>query len=1053
MNKATRQRGRFWRTCRIYFRRVRITVWLLILGLLGGLVYLNQIGLPDFAKKPLLEKLRARGLDLQFSRLRLSWYRGLVAENVRFGRPDEPLSPHLTVGQVQVRLSYAALARLQFQVDSLILRRGRLVWPIAETDQAPRQLALESIQTDLRFLPGDEWALDHFTAGFAGAKIQLSGMVANASAVREWKLLQAKQTAPAGAWRNRLRQFADTLERIHFSTPPEFRLNVRGDARDLASFSVHVMLNTPGADTPWGSVTGGRVSARLFPATTNGLARAELNLEAGNARTRWATAANVQLTAHLAAFESQTNLGNGDLSLCAGQVKTKWASATNLLLTLHFGSIEGQTNLINAELALSAGPVETKWGSTTHAQFNAQWTHALTNAIPLAGEGKLRCLQANTEWGAAGEVRLDVRLAAPPAAAPPRADESWAWWATLEPYALDWEGQVSGLESHGLEAAELACGGSWRAPELTITNLHAEESVRQLDVRAGLDVATRALCLTLSSGVDPHKIAPVIGEGAQRWLAPCTWVEPPELKGSLSLVLPAWTNRQPDWRAEVLPTLGLEGEFKLEHGGAYRNVAVNAAQSHILYSNMVWSLPDLKIVRPEGRLEAVLEADDRTGDYDCFIDSTLDVRALRPLLEPGQQKGLDYFTFTEAPVLAAEIRGNWHDLEQIGIKGKVALTNFTFRGETASALQTSLQYTNRFLQIMNPRVQRGTQQMTADGLGADFLAQKIYVTNGFSTTEPMVVARAIGAHVARAVEPYQFRQPPVARVHGTIPMHGEDDADLHFDLAGGPFDWWRFHVPEIQGHVHWLGQQLTLSNVQVGFYGGQATGSAHFDFHPREQTDYQFAVTATDVLLQPLATDLLLKTNHLEGKLSGTLVITNANTADMQSWNGRGALNLRDGLSWDIPIFGIFSDGLNGMVPGLGSSRANAGTCTFVVTTGIIHSDDVEISSTGMRLQYRGTLDFQGHVNARVEAGVLRDMWLVGPVVSTVLWPVTKVFEYKVTGSLGDPKAEPVWLFPRVMLLPFQFPFHPIRTFRGLFPEDHSSSGTNAPPSNSPRQN
>jgi len=466
----------------------------------------------------------------------------------------------------------------------------------------------------------------------------------------------------------------------------------------------------------------------------------------------------------------------------------------------------------------------------------------------------------------------------------------------------------------------------------------------------------------------------------------------------------------------------------------------------------------LKITRPEGRLEAVHEADDRTGDYYFLIDSTIDVRVLRPLLEPGQQKGLDYFTFTEPPALEAEIRGNWHDLERIGIKGTVALTNFTFRGESASAVQTSLQYTNRFLQFTNPRLQRGTQQMSADGLGADFLAQKIYVTNGFSTTEPMVVARAIGAHVARAVEPYQFRQPPVARVHGTIPMHGEDDADLHFDLAGGPFDWWHFHVPEVKGNVHWLGQQLTLTNVQVGFYGGQANGSAHFDFHPRDRTDYQFAVTATDALLHPLAADLFLKTNQLEGKLSGALVITNANTADMQSWNGHGDLSLRDGLIWDIPIFGIFSDVLNGMVPGLGSSRANAGTCTFVITNGVIRSDDMDIRSTGMRLQYmrlqyRGTLDFQGQVNARVEAGLLRDMWLVGPVVSTVLWPVTKLFEYKVTGSLGDPKAEPVYLVPKVLLLPFQFPFHPLRTLKELLPEDLTSSRTNAPPFNSPKQN
>ena len=136
----------------------------------------------------------------------------------------------------------------------------------------------------------------------------------------------------------------------------------------------------------------------------------------------------------------------------------------------------------------------------------------------------------------------------------------------------------------------------------------------------------------------------------------------------------------------------------------------------------------------------------------------------------------------------------------------------------------------------------------------------------------MVVARAIGPHVARAIEPYQFEQPPVAHVHGTIPMHGEDDADLHFDLDGGPFDWWRFHVPQITGHVHWLGQHLTLSNVQVEFYGGQAAGSAQFDFHPGHDTDYQFAVAATNALLQPLVADLFLKTNRLEGRLSGTLV-------------------------------------------------------------------------------------------------------------------------------------------------------------------------------------
>jgi hypothetical protein len=80
-------------------------------------------------------------------------------------------------------------------------------------------------------------------------------------------------------------------------------------------------------------------------------------------------------------------------------------------------------------------------------------------------------------------------------------------------------------------------------------------------------------------------------------------------------------------------------------------------------------------------------------------------------------------------------------------------------------------------------------------------------------------------------------------------------------------------------------------------------------------------------------------------------------------------------------------------------------------------------------------------------------MPIFGQVVSLALWPVTKLFEYKVTGSLGEPKADPKYLIPKVMLLPFQLPFRPIRTLKGLLPEDHSAGGTNAPPLNAPKQN
>ena len=43
----------FWRLCRIWFRHFRIGVWLVVLAFVGAGLYLNQIGLPGFIKRPM----------------------------------------------------------------------------------------------------------------------------------------------------------------------------------------------------------------------------------------------------------------------------------------------------------------------------------------------------------------------------------------------------------------------------------------------------------------------------------------------------------------------------------------------------------------------------------------------------------------------------------------------------------------------------------------------------------------------------------------------------------------------------------------------------------------------------------------------------------------------------------------------------------------------------------------------------------------------------------------------------------------------------------------
>jgi hypothetical protein len=242
----------FWRRCRTCFRWCRISLWLAILVFLGVLAYLSEVGLPAYVKRPLLDTLRERGLEVEFTRLRLRWFHGIVADGVRFGKPDDLTGLRLSARQVELNLDLAELMRLRVQVEAVELQDGRFEWSLPGTNVPARVLAMENIDATLRLLPDDQWTLDDFRANFAGAQFTLSAVVTNASAIRDWKFLHPRQPVEPGIWPERLRRLAETLDKISLAGKPELHVVVAGDARNLQSFSGRLSLSTPGADTPWG---------------------------------------------------------------------------------------------------------------------------------------------------------------------------------------------------------------------------------------------------------------------------------------------------------------------------------------------------------------------------------------------------------------------------------------------------------------------------------------------------------------------------------------------------------------------------------------------------------------------------------------------------------------------------------------------------------------------------------------------------------------------------------------------------------------------------------
>jgi hypothetical protein len=446
----------------------------------------------------------------------------------------------------------------------------------------------------------------------------------------------------------------------------------------------------------------------------------------------------------------------------------------------------------------------------------------------------------------------------------------------------------------------------------------------------------------------------------------------------------------------------------------------------------------LAITQAQARLNLDGGADDAAENYHWRARGALDPGFARPFLASvNAASGLDILTFSQPIFLDAAGRGRLDSLDSISANARVALTNFMVRGETFGDVSAELNYTNRVLEFLNPLMHTGAQMMTADSVTLDFNTRMIYFTNGFATADPEPVARAIGAKIGRIVAPYHFLSPPTARVNGQIPLRDMDggramaDVDMRFDIIkGAPFEWMKFRTPDITGTIHWKNQTLLVTNVAAEFYGGSGNGFAYFDFHvPHEGADYNFAFSLTNVDLHALTANLSPLTNHLEGALAGHLVVTRADTRDWRTWDGFGHAELHDGLIWDVPVFGIFSPVLNVVSPGLGSSRATEAAAKFAITNGVISTDSLQIHTTLAQLQYAGNVDLAGNVNMRVSAMLLRNTPLIGQAVSFIFTPFTKLFEYHVTGTLKNPKSEPVFV-PKFLLMPL----HPIRSLEEMFP-------------------
>jgi hypothetical protein len=290
------------------------------------------------------------------------------------------------------------------------------------------------------------------------------------------------------------------------------------------------------------------------------------------------------------------------------------------------------------------------------------------------------------------------------------------------------------------------------------------------------------------------------------------------------------------------------------------------------------------------------------------------------------------------------------------------------------------------------------------------------------------LARVIGPRTADTLGPYHFPVPPEVEVNGVIPTADEADADVVFKTRAPAFEWWYFKFTNLVATVGWKGDRLSITNVTSGFYGGSLETDIQLDLTEARNTRFTADPRFRDVRVDLLMEDLVTRTNQLGGLLSGQVLVEQGQSRKGMPWKGRGDAEIRDGVLWGLPLFGLLSPVFDAVAPGMGKAQFNAGNATFTLTNNTVDFQKVELISSAMRLDMKGGVDFDGNLDLLLEARPLRDVPVLGAILDVVLAPFTKLFEYKIGGTLGQPDAE-LRHVPSFLLAPLR----PFRLLKGVF--------------------
>lgn len=421
----------------------------------------------------------------------------------------------------------------------------------------------------------------------------------------------------------------------------------------------------------------------------------------------------------------------------------------------------------------------------------------------------------------------------------------------------------------------------------------------------------------------------------------------------------------------------------------------------------------------KGPLRGSVVFDQAKGSYEGHIQTELypmDLLSVYP--EPVARHFRSLHCSGVPPLFHARFGGRTVPPHRVWFAGECRLENGSFRGADVLLMDSGLSYSNQVFRL-DPLVVQREEGAAGGSVALDFsnLWVDVAVTGNIN---PKAVSRVIGPSAERTFDEFTFNGPAFTRFNGRMGLESYDPSDLEVRFEGEQVAFRGYQCDTLRFDLDMQSNRVEITELSALLYGGRGYGHAVCFVYPgRQPTRYAAQCRWENIGLQQLLTVV----EQEEEKSFSGLVHGQLNAAGLmgsewsESMHGQLRLSVTEGELFKLSLLGGLSRYLSKLYPGLGYLSQSEFEGRWEIDNGRIYTEAAQILGPSLSVRAKGKVLFDGTLDFRVRVQLLKR----GPVADLLrflTFPVTKLFEFRLRGTVDEPVWRPENL-PKELFLMF----------------------------------